>query len=180
MDEARLKRIDKLALAAAIALLPPIWAVLSPYIGVGTGAVALIVAGIYGTNGNKRGDAVRITIGFLIGDLFSVAAMWLMENIPFSADVNTYLALFVLGAAAVMIGESLPRYVFTPSLLCGWAIGLTIMGPHGTAGMGTLPLQIAAAMIAGVVYVGIVVDMFQKWLVRVITKKVFDKTPDRC
>lgn len=170
IDEIKLKRINKLALAFAIAFMPPIWAVLSPYVGIQTGAVALIVAGLYVTNGNEKKDAVKITLGFLLGDFFSVAAIWLMENIPFSADVNTYAALFALGAAAVLIGESLPKIIFTPGLLCGWAIGLTIMGPLGTSGMGTLPFQIAASMVAGVVYVGIGVDMFQRWLVCLITK----------
>lgn len=170
IDEIKLKKINKLALAFAIAFMPPIWAVLSPYAGIETGAVALIVAGVYVTNGNKKKDAVKITLGFLLGDLFSVVAIWLMENMPFSTNINTYVSLFALGAAAVLIGESLPKVVFTPGLLCGWAIGLTIMGPFGTSGMGTFPFQIAASMVAGVVYVGIGVDMFQKWLVRMITK----------
>lgn len=170
IDEMKLKRIHMLALAFAIAFMPPIWAVLSPFAGIETGAVALIVAGLYATNGNEKKDALKITLGFLLGDLFSIAAIWLMENISFSPNVNTYVVLFALGAAAVLIGESLPKVIFTPSLLCGWAIGLTIMGPLGTSGMGTLPFQIAVSMIAGVVYVGIGVDMFQKWLVRIFTK----------
>lgn len=41
-------------LAFGIALFPPIWAVLAPHIGVTTGAVALICAGLYVTNGNRR------------------------------------------------------------------------------------------------------------------------------
>lgn len=44
IDETKLKRINKLALAFAIAFMPPIWAVLSPYVGIQTGAVALIAA----------------------------------------------------------------------------------------------------------------------------------------
>ena len=59
IDEIKLKRINKLALAFAIAFMPPIWAVLSPYVGIQTGAVALIVAGLYVTNGNEKKDAVR-------------------------------------------------------------------------------------------------------------------------
>lgn len=70
IDEIKLKRINKLALAFAIAFMPPIWAVLSPYVGIQTGAVALIVAGLYVTNGNEKKDAVKITLGFLLGDFF--------------------------------------------------------------------------------------------------------------
>ena len=46
MEEKREKRIRMLTLAFGIALMPPIWAVLSPYMGISTGAVALICAGL--------------------------------------------------------------------------------------------------------------------------------------
>ena len=39
------KRAETWTLALCIALLPPIWAVAAPYVGVTTGAVALICAG---------------------------------------------------------------------------------------------------------------------------------------
>ncbi len=160
-----------LTLAFGIALLPPIWAVLAPYIGISTGAVALICAGLYVANGNKRGDALKIAVGFLCGDLWAVLAIWIMETLPFNPDVELYCTLFVLGGLAVIIGESAPRFIFVPSWLCGWAIGLTIMGPMKISQIGTLPVQIGAAMVAGVVYVGIGVDAFQGLLISRIMKK---------
>ena len=45
MDKQEKRRL-KWTLALGIALLPPIWAVLSASVGITTGAVALIVAGI--------------------------------------------------------------------------------------------------------------------------------------
>ena len=170
MDEKKLKTIHKLTLALGIALMPPIWAVLSPYIGVTTGAVALICAGLYVANGNKTKDAFKITAGFWLGDLWAVAAVWVMETMPFNPDVELYGTLFVMGGLAVLIGETFPKWIFTPSWLCGWAIGLTIMGPMKMAEIGTLPIQIGAAMLAGVVYVGVGVDAFQKFLVKKLTK----------
>lgn len=166
------KKINILTLAFGIALLPPLWAVLAPYIGVSTGAVALICAGVYVTNGNKRENAFKIGAGFLLGDLWAVLAIWIMEKLPFHPNVELYITLFVLGGLAVIIGESFSKYIFTPSWLCGWAIGLTIMGAMQVKELGTLPIQIGAAMIAGVVYVGIGVDAFQKVLIRIITKKL--------
>ena len=80
MEEKQIKRIHTLTLAFGIALMPPVWAVLSPYIGVSTGAVALICAGLYVANGNKRKDAVKISIGFLLGDLWAVLAVMIMES----------------------------------------------------------------------------------------------------
>ena len=151
MDEKKRKRVNMLTLAFGIAFMPPIWALLSPYLGVSTGAVALICAGLYVANGNKRKDALKI-----------------METLPLHPNVELYCTLFVLGGLAVLIGESLPKWIFVPSWLCGWAIGLTIMGPLPVAELGSLPIQIGVAMIAGVVYVGIGVDALQKWLVRKI------------
>ena len=164
------KSINKLTLALGIALLPPIWAVLSPYAGITTGAVALICAGLYVTNGNKVSDALKITVGFLCGDIWAVLAIFIMEKMNFNPNAELYVTLFVLGGIAVLIGETIPKIVFTPAWLCGWAIGLTIMGPMSIAEIGTLPIQIGAAMIAGVVYVGIGVDAFQKKLIRIISK----------
>ena len=162
--------INKLTLALGIALLPPIWAVLSPFMGITTGAVALICAGLYVANGNKASDALKITLGFLCGDIWAVIAIYVMEKLSFNPNVELYCTLFVMGGLAVLIGESVPKVVFTPAWLCGWASGLTIMGPMSIADIGTLPLQIGAAMIAGVVYVGIGVDAFQKMLIKVLKK----------
>ena len=63
-----------------------------------------------------------------------------------------------MGGIAVLIGESLPKIIFTPAWLCGWAIGLTVMGPMELKLLGTTPLQIAAAMLVGVWYVGVALD----------------------
>lgn len=58
------KKKEILTLSMGIALLPPLWAVLAPYIGIKTGAVALICAGLYVTNGNKQKDGLKIMFGF--------------------------------------------------------------------------------------------------------------------
>ena len=166
IDEKQRKKIQMLTLAFGIAFMPPIWAVLAPYIGVSTGAVALICAGLFVANGNKRENALKIAVGFLLGDLWAVVAVWVMETMQMNPDLELYMTLFVMGGLAVLIGESAPKVIFTPSWLCGWAIGLTIMGPMKIAELGTLPIQIAAAMLVGVLYVGVGVDAFQRALIR--------------
>jgi len=159
------KTLSKVTLAFAIAVLPPIWAVLSGMAGITTGAVALICAGVYVANGNKVKDAVKILIGFLLGDIWAVIAIFAMEKMAFNPNLELFMTLFAMGGLAVLIGESIPGFIFTPAWLCGWAIGLTIMGPLAVSELHTLPLQIAVAMAAGVIYVGIGVDAFQKLLV---------------
>lgn len=153
---------DVWTLAFSIAFFPPIWAVLAPHVNVSTGAVALICAGLYAANGNKRSDAIRILAGFLLGDLWAVLALMLMNVLPLPQDLELFVTLFLFGGLAVLISALVPKYIFCPAWLCGWAIGLTILSPVGVQKMGTLPVQIGAAMIAGVWYVGVFADMVQK------------------
>lgn len=161
---------DTLILAFCIALFPPIWAVIAPYIGVTTGAVALICAGLYVTNGNKVSDAVKISLGFLIGDFWAVFALFIMNYLPFNKDINLFITLFILGGLGVIISAFLERWIFCPALLCGWAIGLTILAPVGYGKLGTLPIQIGAAMLVGVWYVGVGVSKMQ-----IVIKNLFKR-----
>ncbi|MBR3158351.1 MAG: DUF1097 domain-containing protein [Atopobiaceae bacterium] len=153
---------SRLTLAISIGLLPPIWAVVSGHLGITCGAVALICAGIYVSAGNKVELGLPMSLGFLLSDLIAVCAIWLMENLPFPADVNTFLTLAVLGFCAVMFCTRLEKVFFLPAVLSGWAVGLTVMGPLGFANLGTMPLQVAIAMLAGVWYAGFAVDVFSR------------------
>lgn len=149
---------ETLTLALLIALLPPLWAVLAPTFGVQTGAVALICAGVYVSAGNDRKKAVPMSLGFLAGDAWAVLALWVMSVLPFGGNGNLFVTLCLMGALAVLIASALPRVFFLPAWLCGWAIGLTVLAPMGLGNLGTTPLQIAAAMLVGVWYVGVALD----------------------
>lgn len=162
---------ESLTLAFCIALFPPFWAVLAPYINVSTGAVALICAGLYVANGNRKNDAIKISIGFLLGDFWAWLALWAMDIMTLNEDVELFVTLFVLGGLAVMISSLLPKWIFCPSWLCGWAIGLTIMAPLGYAHIGSFPIQIGVSMLVGVWYVGLLLDMIQKKMLQFWERK---------
>ena len=164
------KWINVFTLAFTVALLPPIWAVASTYVGVTVGAVALICAGLFAVLNNDIKMALPVSIGFLCGDLWAVIAAKIMGASTLGPNLTVYLTLFVLGGLAVIIGSALDKFIFVPAWLCGWAIGLTIMGPMDSTALGTMPFQIAAAMLAGVWYVGVVGDLFQKLLIKIFTK----------
>lgn len=162
-------KIDKntISLAICIAVFPPIWAVLAPYIGIQTGAVALICAGVYVSAGNKIQNALKISIGFLLGDFWAWLVIKIINAIDLNPDFELYMALFVLGGLAVFISALLERWIFCPAWLCGWAIGLTIMAPMGADKIGNYPIQIAVAMIVGVWYIGIFLDIVQRKIIEV-------------
>ncbi len=160
------KNKEVLALALGIAFLPPLWAVLAPYIGISTGAVALICAGLYVTNGNKVEDGLKIMLGFWCGDLWAVIAIYAMNYLDFSQNLELFLILCILGFLAVLIGSIFNKIIFLPAWLCGWAIGLTIISPQDMSSVTGLAIQIAVAMAAGVWYVGAGVDLFTKLILK--------------
>lgn len=49
-------------------------------------------------NGNKYEDCLKITLGFLCGDIWAVAALFLMDRLPLPTDLATFLTLFVMAA----------------------------------------------------------------------------------
>lgn len=173
MEEKQMKKIKKikiLTLAFCIGSMPPIWALLAPVMGVKTGSVALICAGLYVASGNKRQDTFKICTGFLLGDMWAFFAVWVMETLQWNPNIELYVTLFIMGCLAVIIGETFARVIFTPSWLCGWAIGLTVMGPMKMDQLGSLPVQIGIAMLVGVIYVGVGVDAFHKFLMRKLSQ----------
>lgn len=151
-----------LTLAVLIAVLPPAWAVASPYLGVSVGPIALIAAGIYGTNGNKFEDAHKIALGYLAGDIWALISALVMANSPFNADLTLFCTLAVMGFMVVVMSCSFPHIIHMPSWLAGWAIGMLTMNLDKTTPLLSLTVQIAVAMLVGVYYVGALLDKIHK------------------
>ena len=161
-----MSRKEILTLALLIAVLPPAWAVASPYLGNSVGPVALIAAGIYAANGNKWEDAHKIALGYLAGDLWALAATAVMARTPLNLDVTLFAVLAVLGFMAVVISQKLPSLFYMPSWLAGWAIGMLAMNLDKTTPLMSLTVQIGAAMLVGVYYIGALVDKLHRLMNR--------------
>jgi len=157
-------RREVLTLAALIAVLPPLWAVLSPYIGISVGPVALICAGIYATNGNKFRDAHKIALGYLAGDIWALIAFEIMAHTPINPDLTLFLTLAVFGFILVVISSRFSNIIHMPSWLTGWAIGMLTMNLDTSTPILSLTVQIAVAMLVGVYYVGALLDKVHRIL----------------
>ena len=158
------KKKEVLTLAVLIAILPPIWAVASPYLGNTVGPIALIAAGIYGTNGNKFEDAHKIALGYLAGDIWALIAFEIMAHTPINPDLTLFLTLAVFGFILVVISNKFSNIVHMPSWLTGWAIGMLTMNLDKTTPVMSLTVQIAVAMLVGVYYVGALLDKVHRIL----------------
>ncbi|MGN1376976.1 MAG: DUF1097 domain-containing protein [Dorea sp.] len=152
-----------------IGMFPPMWAMGSSMLSIETGAVALICTGLYVANA-KRADAAKITAGFLLGDLWAGIAMTFQTILPLEEFAGLFVTLCILGMLAVIISDLLPGYVSCAAWLCGWAIGLTVLGYSDLSGglksIVHAQIQTAIAMFIGVWYVGVFVgyihDMLEK------------------
>lgn len=159
-----MKKKEVLTLALLIAIMPPAWAVLSPYLGISVGPVALICAGIYATNGNKFSDAHKIALGYLAGDIWALIAFEIMAHTPINPDLTLFLTLAVFGFILVIISDKFKNIIHMPSWLTGWAIGMLAMNLDTSTPVMSLTVQIAVAMLAGVYYVGALLDRVHRAL----------------
>ena len=142
-DGGKGKYKEVLTLALLVGILPPTWALISPYIGVHVGPIALIAAGIYGAK-------------------WSLIATVVMQKTPFSANITLWSTLFILGFIAVIISAKFPRYVYLPSFLAGWAIAMLSMNLDSTTPLIRMTIEIGVAMVVGVYYVGALIDKIHK------------------
>ena len=161
-----MKKKEILTLALLIAIMPPAWAVLSPYLGNTVGPIALICAGIYGTNGNKFKDAHKIALGYLAGDIWALIAFEIMAHTPINPDITLFLTLAVFGFILVVISARFENIIHMPSWLTGWAIVMLTMNLDTNTPVLSLTVQIAVAMLVGVYYVGALLDKVHKLLNR--------------
>ena len=159
-----MNRKETLTLALLIAVMPPAWAVISPYLGNTVGPVALICAGIYATNGNKFKDAHKIALGYLAGDIWALIAFEIMAHTPLNPDLTLFLTLAVFGFILVVISNKFSNIIHMPSWLTGWAIGMLTMNLDKTTPIMSLTVQIAVAMLVGVYYVGALLDKVHRIL----------------
>ena len=159
-----MNRKETLTLALLIAVMPPAWAVISPYLGNSVGPVALICAGIYATNGNKFKDAHKIALGYLAGDIWALIAFEIMAHTPINPDMTLFLTLAVFGFILVIISNKFSNIIHMPSWLTGWAIGMLTMNLDKTTPVMSLTVQIAVAMLVGVYYVGALLDKVHRIL----------------
>lgn len=145
-----------LATAAFIAIIPPLWAVISPTFGIETGAVALICAGVFTAEGNHADRAFKIMVGLLIGIPWGMIALWLTP-FPGLHSLNQFLNLCVLGAISILIcgWTRVGQYVDSTAWLVGWAITILVLGHEKLADWHWLPLHLALSMIVGVYLIGV-------------------------
>lgn len=156
-----------------VALLPPIWAVLSELCGIKFGWIALAAGGVYVAAGDDIKDAVKISGGFFMACIWGYIATKIFQCYT---DINHYLLLFsvlcIMGFICSLLAFTiLEKVTYLPSWLGGWAIALGTFGETDPNFMGITFIKLLIAMLAGVWYIGAFNNCFQKYIRKKMNKE---------
>lgn len=160
-NESKEKRNGILALAIGVAIIPALWAVVSPYLQINAGPVALVAASIFFAYGGKV-KHLNAALGFMMGLASGVLAVYMILNLPFSPDLNLFLTLAVVAGGSVILALSVcSSFTDLSSWLGGLAITVLVMVMAMQGGMppqvgawGNIIFSLAANMLAGVYVIG--------------------------
>jgi hypothetical protein len=149
--------------AVGVALLPPLWAVVSACVGIEFGWVSLACAGMLLPFHKPLKAGVRQSISFFMGCVWGLTATLALGGLPLPQSVSVFLVLCVWGFVAVLLSEVFFHTVL-PIWLGGWAIALGLFGESVPSQYGITFLKLLIAMLCGVWYIGLFNQNFQSWL----------------
>lgn len=137
------------AMVIGISFVPAVWAVIANHIGVEIAATAMISACPYVLAGKTVKDSLSMTVGLLLGIVWTRITFLLMSSLTFNADIVTFVVLVVMVALAIIISSFAPKAIHCVSWLCGFALGLTVLGLSDVSAYNIMSLKLALAMIVG-------------------------------
>jgi multimeric flavodoxin WrbA len=161
---------QNLLLALSVGIIVPLWGTYHSYIGIKIGWVAYVSAAIFFAAGHKLNDSIKIIIGHIIGFGWGVSLCFILSYSKLRCfDGNLILlgTLCLLGILAVVITHIGVNFLsHLPSLFCGWAITVGVMGGVSFQNWNSLPFEVLLSLISGVIFIGISISQFNNLLIR--------------
>lgn len=139
-----------------ISLLPAIWSVVAGFAGISTAAVAMISATLYVIVVKTTADAVRMSVGFVLGVVTAVLSLTIISMLPLNFMVSLTVVMIVMVALVIIVQSFIPKIADLFSWLCGFAVAMTVFGIAAPEQMMTLAWQLVISMLAGIWWIGFV------------------------
>lgn len=166
------KVLNVLPTAIGVALLPPIWAVVSASFGITFGWVSLACAGMYFIIGDPVRSGIKTSVSFLMGCLWGLAATVVINRLPINKIISLFAVLCVYGFVAVICSELiLKKRTVLSAWLGSWAIALGVFGQAEPHQFGIILIKLIIAMLVSVWYIVLFNQKFQKLLKQIIKRK---------
>ena len=144
------------ALVVPISLLPAIWSVVASFAGISTAAVAMISATLYVIVVKTTADAVRMSVGFVLGVVTAVISLMIIGSLPLNFVVALTLTMIVMVALVIIVQSFIGKIADLFSWLCGFAVAMTVFGLVPPEQMMSVAVQLAVSMLAGIWWIGFV------------------------
>jgi hypothetical protein len=144
------------ALVVPIALLPAIWSVIAGFVGVTVPAVAMISATLYVILVKSIPDAVKMSVGFVLGVITAVISLMIIGALPIAPPVAIPLVMIVMVALVIIIQSFIGKYADLFSWLCSFAVSMTVFSLTPTDKMMGMAVQLIVSMLVGIWWIGFV------------------------
>lgn len=156
--------------AVGIALLPPLWAVVSASAGIEFGWVSLACASMLLPFHKPLKAGIWQSISFVLGMVWGLTATIAQQKLLLPQNVSLFLVLCVWGFVAVVLSEVVfHKKTVLPIWLGSWAISLGMFGGSDPSQYGAVFGKLLAATLSGVWYIGLLNQKFQDWIDRRIS-----------
>ncbi|MGE5626897.1 MAG: NAD(P)H-dependent oxidoreductase [Solirubrobacterales bacterium] len=161
---------EMIFLALSVGIFVPIWCTFHSFIGINIVWAAFASAAIYFAAGHKLNDAINVAVGHVMGLGWGIAFFILLSRVEFktyNSDVVLFVVLFMLGVLSVIVTHlGIKLISHLPSLFCGWAVAVGILGNISIKNWGNTPLDILFSLLIGVFFLGIGISQFQQLLLK--------------
>lgn len=146
------------ALVIPISILPAIWCVAAMLTGVGPAAAAMISATLYVILVKSVADALKMSLSFVLGVVEAVISIMIVgalsAAIPMIAALP--LTMIVMVALVIIIQTFIVKWTDLFSMLCGFAVSMTVLTMVDPSAMMGMAVQLAVAMLVGIWWIGFV------------------------
>jgi len=164
-----------LFLVLSVGLIVPIWGTFHGLIGIKTAWVAFVSAAVFFTAGHKLKDSPAIVAGHIMGLGWGIALITLLNRTEFQQYdkmLVSLVVLCVLGVSAVIVTHlNISLISHLPSLFCGWAVTLGVLGGIPPKNWSNLPFDLLLSFVAGVFIVGAGISQLHSLLIRLAGPK---------
>ena len=168
--------IKMLLLALSVSIFVPIWGTFHSYIEINSAWVAFVSAAVFFAAGHNIREAVKVSLSHILGMFWGLAVLYIVDAslLNVNAILYMFMILAIFGFGSVVITNIGIRLIsHTPSLFAGWAVAFAVFGGMPISEWKDSCLDVGAALVIGVLFVGVGISQFQMFLMKVL--KIDDK-----
>lgn len=159
-----------ISLAICVGLIVPLWGTFHTLIGIKAAWPAFASAALFFAAGHKLKESINVAIGHILGVGWGIAMLTLVSRPEFAkydGRLISFCVLCLLGVLAVLVTHmGVKLFSHLPSLFCGWAITVGVLGGVKVDSWGNAPVDMMFSILAGIFIIGVGISQLQGLLMK--------------